>query len=189
MYFKIYWKIRFRKRFKVKSLSGHPKFILVLMAMAMATLGCSLGGQLSNTISQLATVSSATQIVQTVAAVAGTPPSPQSTAATPSHGTPDEAKSMLKKAVAHYISVGRKQALSDFTQRVAPFFDHDLYVACIDSTLTQSANGGYPNLVGGTVEPLSRSAWDAAKTGTISSITYDWLNPATGEMAPKTFFL
>lgn len=95
---------------------------------------------------------------------------------------------MLQKAVEHYIAVGPTQALADFTGRVAPFFDRDLYVACIDSHLVQSANGGFPNLVGSSVEPLSRTAWDAATTTTIGSVHYQWLNPANGKTEPKTFF-
>jgi hypothetical protein len=95
---------------------------------------------------------------------------------------------MLVKAVAHYKDVGRKQALADFTGRVAPFFDRDLYVACIDSKLVQSANGGFPNLVGGSVEPLSRAQWDAASTTKIDSIDYAYLDPVTYITTPKTFY-
>jgi hypothetical protein len=95
---------------------------------------------------------------------------------------------MLLKAVQHYNSVGRTQALADFTGRVAPFFDRDLYVACIDSNLKQSANGGYPDLVGSAVQPLNRSAWDAASQTTIGSVSYAWLDPATGTTEPKTFY-
>ena len=95
---------------------------------------------------------------------------------------------MLQKAVAHYNAVGRQQALADFTGRVSPFFDRDLYVACIDANLVQSANGGFPSLVGSSVEPLSRAAWDAATTTTIGSVSYVWLNPANNQTEPKTFF-
>jgi len=59
-------------------------------------------------------------------------------------GTPAEAKALLKKAVAHYQSVGRKQALADFTGGKAPFVDRDLYVFCIGPDRILSANGGFP---------------------------------------------
>ena len=103
-------------------------------------------------------------------------------------GTPEEAQAMLQKAVAHYDSAGRTQALSDFNQRVAPFFDRDLYVACIDSNLVISANGGFPNLVGKTTGPLSRAAWDAATKNKIDSINYAYTDPANGKTEPKTFY-
>lgn len=95
---------------------------------------------------------------------------------------------MLKKAVEHYNSVGRDQALSDFTQRVDPFFYKDLYVACIDSDLKQSANGGFPDLVGSPLQPLSRAQWDAATTTTIGTTNYVWTDPANGQSLPKTLY-
>ena len=95
---------------------------------------------------------------------------------------------MLKKAVEHYNSVGRDQALSDFTKRVDPFFIKDLYVACIDSDLKQSANGGFPELVGSSVQPLSRAIWDAATTTKVGSTNYVWVDPANGQSLPKTFY-
>ena len=95
---------------------------------------------------------------------------------------------MLQLAIQHFKTAGRTQALADFTAGKAPFKDGDLYVACIDSQLTQSANGGFPDLVGSRVQPLSRAAWDAASTSTVSSITYSYINPATGKVEPKTFF-
>jgi hypothetical protein len=59
-------------------------------------------------------------------------------------GTPPEAKAMLQKALEHYKSVGRKQALADFTAKKAPFGDRDLYVVCIGPDHTMVANGGFP---------------------------------------------
>jgi cytochrome c len=103
-------------------------------------------------------------------------------------GTPDEAKAMLAKAIAHYNQVGRKQALADFTAEVAPFKDRDLYVACIDSSLKQSANGGFPQYVGSTIQPLSRAQWDAATTTTIGTVKYNWIDPETNQTLPKTLF-
>jgi cytochrome c len=95
---------------------------------------------------------------------------------------------MLQKAVEHYNSVGRVQALADFNGGKAPFIDRDLYVACINSHLALSANGGFPNLVGSTLEPISRAAWDAATSTQISSVNYQWLNPVSGKTEPKTFY-
>ncbi len=95
---------------------------------------------------------------------------------------------MLQKAVQHYQQVGHTQALADFTGRVAPFFDPDLYVACIDSSLTISANGGFPNLVGSRTEPLSRAAREAASTTQIGSVNYAYTDPATGKTEAKTLY-
>src|SRR5712692_10372372 len=69
-------------------------------------------------------------------------------------GTPDEAKAMLAKAVAHYKAVGRKQALADFTGKKPPFFDRDLYVVCLAADHTVAANGAFPAYVGAAVDVL-----------------------------------
>jgi cytochrome c len=159
----------------MKSLIGYQKIMIVIVVLALVQFACSIGAQAP---------SSSPQPIPSVGAQATQPP----TAASADRGTPDEAKAMLQKAVEHYKSAGRTQALADFNNRVVPFFDRDLYVACIDSTLHQSANGGFPNLVGSAVEPISRSAWDSATGNHISSIDYQWVNPATGKTEPKTFY-
>ncbi len=157
----------------MKPLTGTPQIMVGLLVVALATFACGIGSVTPRTGSQA-----------TPAGAAKQPPGPASS----QHGTPEEAQAMLKEAVAHYDSVGRTQALADFTNRVSPFFKGDLYVACIDSSLKQTANGGYPNLVGSSVEPLSRAAWEAASTTKISSISYSYLDPLTNKMAPKTFY-
>lgn len=58
-------------------------------------------------------------------------------------GTPAEAKAMLEKAVAHYKTVGPKQALAHFNAKKAVFYDRDLYVVCFDGKRTILANGGF----------------------------------------------
>jgi hypothetical protein len=167
--------------------------LLVFMVLAFGQFACSVSGLSTVAASALATANAMQTNQPPASAQATQPPASTQatqppTSATPAHGTPAEAIAMLQEAVAHYNAVGRTQALADFTNRVAPFFDRDLYVACIDSNLVQSANGGYPNLVGSPIEPISRAAWDAATTNKIDSIDYMWLDPATGATAPKTFY-
>src|SRR5262249_14576017 len=70
------------------------------------------------------------------------------------HSTPDQAKALLDKAVAHYKEVGRKQALADFTGKKDPWVNGDLYVACQDSKHIIQANGAFPNVIG-----TSTDAW------------------------------
>ena len=189
----------------------YQQVILALAVVALAQLACSFGAQPPSTQPPPASPAPPTEVAPTSTAAASpvpptNAPQPTSTAAatqpaatsteavaptaaaTSQYGTPDEAKAMLQAAVAHYTQVGRQQALSDFTNRVAPFFDRDLYVACIGSDLKQSANGGFPDLVGSPVQPLSQAAWNAATTDSISSLNYSWIDPANGQMLPKTFF-
>ena len=156
---------------------GYKKIFMVMLVLVLAQSACSSSAQPTTSAGSQPTLSSAPQNTQ---------PAPAATSS--ARGTPDEAKAMLQKAVEHYNSVGRAQALADFTGRVAPFFDRDLYVACIDSHLIQSANGGFPNLVGSSIEPISRSAWDSASTNQIGSVSYAWIDPANGKTEPKTFY-
>lgn len=162
----------------MKTLLVRKQIFILLIVLTLAQFACNLGVQ----------APSATQSSQSSAPTSA-PQATQPVAATKSaRGTPAEAQAMLKLAIAHYQTVGRGQALKDFTNRVAPFFDRDLYVACIDSHLIQSANGGFPNLVGSAQEPLGRARWDAASTSSISSISYSYIDPATGVNTPKTFY-
>ena len=180
----------------MKSPFGYHSIFIGMLVLVLAQLACNFGAQPASSGPQLAPTSGlqATLPLPTSVPQATQPPTsiPQATqppsATSSALGTPDEAKAMLQKAVEHYNSVGRKQALADFTGRVAPFFDRDLYVACIDSHLVQSANGGFPNLVGSSVEPISRPAWDAATNNKVDSVSYAWIDPATGKTEPKTFF-
>jgi cytochrome c len=186
----------------MQSSPAYPRILIAVLVLALAQLGCSFSAQIGSPSPQPTPASivqptqaptSAAQPTQppaqpTQAPTSEVQPTPPPAATLSARGTPDEAKAMLQKAVEHYKAVGRQQALADFTGRVAPFFDRDLYVACIDSTLTQSANGGFPNLVGSKVEPVSRAGWNAASANKISSIDYQWLNPATKKAEPKTFY-
>ncbi|MDR3576493.1 MAG: hypothetical protein P4L50_21720 [Anaerolineaceae bacterium] len=179
----------------MKSLIGLNRLFIVLLVMALAQLACNFSTSLATGAAQptrppasLSASSGASQTTLPAPASASQPTQLPAATTTSKYGTVDQAMTMLQKAVEHYNLVGRTQALADFNHRVAPFFDRDLYVACIDSNLKQSANGGYPNLVGSSIEPISRAAWDAAAVNKIGTVNYQWLDPATGTTLPKTFY-
>src|SRR5262249_24183677 len=83
-------------------------------------------------------------------------------------GSPAEAKAMLQKVVAHYKSVGRKQALEDFTAKKPPFGDRDLYVVCLGANHLITANGGFPQYVG-----FSADAWKDADGKSVGKQGWD----------------
>ena len=111
-------------------------------------------------------------------------------------GTPDEAKAMLQKAIAHYKSVGRKQALADFNAKKPPFGDRDLYVFCIGPDYTIVANGGFPQYVGypaGMLKDVNgksvgKAGYDLAASKGEGEVRYQWLNPVTHKMENKVSF-
>src|SRR5262245_38920701 len=103
-------------------------------------------------------------------------------------GTPAEARTMLQKAVSHFKTAGRKQALADFSAGKAPFKDRDPYVVCIASNQTIAANGAFPSFVGTSAnvlrdskgKPLGQALWSAAAKNPEGSIQYSMVNPVTG---------
>lgn len=112
-------------------------------------------------------------------------------------GTPQEAKAMLNKAVAHYSQAGRKQALADFNAKKAPFGDRDLYVVCLSSDHKIIANGGFPQYVGFSADLLKdadgksvgRQGWEVASSKGEGAVRYRWMNPVTRKIEPKiTYF-
>ena len=111
-------------------------------------------------------------------------------------GTPAEAKVMLQHAIAHYKSVGRTQALTDFTAKKPPFGDRDLYVLCISREHIVIANGGFANHVGSRGDAMmdvdgkgvAEAAWEVTSATGEGMVRYRWLNPATHTMEVKTTF-
>ena len=112
-------------------------------------------------------------------------------------GTPAEAKGMLVKAVAHYKTVGRKQAVADFTGKKAPFADRDLYVFCIGPDRVIVANGGYPSFVGISADvlkdadgkPLGKALVETGSREGGGSVEYPHINPVSHKPEPKVSFV
>ena len=104
---------------------------------------------------------------------------------------------MLEKAVEHYRSVGRTQALADFTGRKPPFVDRDLFVFRIGSHSSKlTAHGAFPQYVGRSVDvwkdadgkPLGKAIQDAASKSDEGSLHYQMINPTSGSVEPKLSF-
>ena len=124
-------------------------------------------------------------------------PHSQPTAGTSERGTPAEAKAMLQKAVEHYDSVGREQALADFNHKKTPFGDRDLYVICIGPHDVLTANGGFPQYVGSSPDilkdaegkPVGKSIWETGNTKGEGSVKYLMINPVSRKTEPKITFV
>lgn len=124
------------------------------------------------------------------------PPKSQPSVQLSERGTPDEAKAMLRKAADHYDSVGRKQALADFTGKQPPFADRDLYVVCIGPDRRVTANGGFPQYVGHFADLLKdangksigKDILESVTSKGESSVRYVWINPVSRRPEPKVLF-
>jgi methyl-accepting chemotaxis protein len=109
-------------------------------------------------------------------------------------GTADEAHALVSKAVALYKRRGAA-CLPEITDPASGFADRDMYVFAWDRNLVYHAFAGKPQnlrktaaqILGTDVTQLTRDVWAAAAGG--SWVDYDFLNPTTGKIAPKTSFV
>ena len=110
-------------------------------------------------------------------------------------GTADEAHALVTKAVALYKRRGAA-CLPEITDAANGFADRDMYVFAWDRSLVYHAFAGKPhNLrktaaqsLGTDVSQLTHDVWAAAAKGG-GWVDYDFLNPTTGKVAPKTSFV
>jgi hypothetical protein len=109
-------------------------------------------------------------------------------------GTADEAHALVSKAVALYKRRGNA-CLPEITDPANGFADRDMYVFAWDRKLVYHAFAGKPQnlrktaaqILGTDVTQLTHDVWAAAADG--SWVDYDFLNPTTGKIAPKTSFV
>jgi hypothetical protein len=178
----------------MKVLSVDKQILIVLAILVFVQLACTLGSSGGIAATSTPAVSGGqAEETPTANPMQVTQPPP---VATSERGTPDEAKAMLQKAVDHYNSVGRDQALADFNSKTAPFFDRDLYVVCIGPNKLEVANGGFPQYVGIAADnlkdangnPLGDIILNKASDSAVNSVDYQWVNPVSGNTEPKTLF-
>jgi len=63
-------------------------------------------------------------------------------------GTEEEAKALVKKAIAYVKEVGKEKALAEFSNLKGKFIDRDLYIFVYDLNGTVLAHGQNPKLIG-----------------------------------------
>jgi methyl-accepting chemotaxis protein len=110
-------------------------------------------------------------------------------------GTADEAHALVRRAVALYKQRG-SGCLAEITDADNGFADRDMYVFAWDRSLVYHAFAGKPHnlrktaaqILGTDVAQLTHDVWAAAARGG-GWVDYDFLNPATGQVAPKTSFV
>jgi len=159
-------------------------------------------GQMSEALHGLdgITQENATMVEQTSSASAGLGERAHRLARTVStfrlrQGTADEAHALVTRAVALFKRRGTA-CLPEITDAASGYADRDMYVFAWDRGLVYHAFAGKAHNVGKTgaqilgtdVTQLTRDVWAAAAKGG-GWVDYDFLNPATGQVAPKTSFV
>jgi len=159
-------------------------------------------GQMSEALHSLdgITQENATMVERTSSASAGLGERAHKLARTVStfrlrQGTADEAHALVTRAVALFRRRGAA-SLAEITDAASGFADRDMYVFAWDRGLVYHAFAGKPHNVGKTgaqilgtdVTQLTRDVWAAAAQGG-GWVDYEFLNPSTGQVAPKTSFV
>ncbi len=159
-------------------------------------------GQMSEAIRGLddITQENATMVEQTSSASAGLGERARRLARTVGsfrlrQGTADEAHALVTKAVALYKRRG-SGCLPEITDIANGFADRDMYVFAWDRSLVYHAFAGKPHnlrktaaqILGTDVSRLTHDVWAVAGQGG-GWVDYDFLNPTTGLVAPKTSFV
>ena len=111
-------------------------------------------------------------------------------------GSPAEAKAMLEKAVAA-LKTNEATALANFNKADGGFRDRDLYVYCFEKATGKFTAHVNAALMGTDVRalkekdggPLGEKVFDAAKEGTISTISYNFPKPGSTDPVPKEAFV
>jgi cytochrome c len=109
--------------------------------------------------------------------------------------SPDEARAMVKKAIAYYKKVGREKSMPEFCRTDGAFIDRDLYVTVIAMDGLELAHIN-PRSVGKNVLDLRdgdgkyfiRERMDAANKATSGSQEFKFFNPVTKQIEAKTAY-
>jgi signal transduction histidine kinase len=116
--------------------------------------------------------------------------------AQPATGSAAEAKAMLEKGIAE-LKANEAAALAKFNKADGGFRDRDLYVYCFDMGTGKFTAHVNPALMGTDVKalkekdgsPLGTKVYDAAKEGTITTISYNFPKPGSTDPVPKEAYV
>jgi cytochrome c len=111
--------------------------------------------------------------------------------------TQAEAKAMVEKAVAYWKANGKEKAIAEFNSPTGQFVKGDLYVFANQLDGLVLANGGNPKLAGQnhlelkdpTGKQFNKESAEIAKTKGSGWIDYEWVNPVSKKVQPKTVWV
>lgn len=109
--------------------------------------------------------------------------------------SPEEAKALLSKAIAHLKAVGKDKALADFMTKPSPWVDRDLYLSVYDMTGKTVAHIN-PRMVGKDNMNLQdangkfhvKERFEIVNAKGKGQQEFAFLNPMTKQIEPKVMF-
>ncbi len=113
------------------------------------------------------------------------------------HGSSDEARAMVERAVAYAAAHGRDPAMAHFNSPTDAWVDRDLFIFCLDRNGNILANALSPLKVGLNVNTLdgvrgthhSDRLWERAEQGTDPWVRYQIAHPRTGKLRLKETYV
>jgi cytochrome c len=107
-----------------------------------------------------------------------------------------KAKEWVAKAINFYKNSGKKIALAEFTNPKGPFVQEDLYIFVLGTQGTMLAHGVNEKYIGQNFINIKDSAGkdfirDIVNTANAKGsgwVDYQWYNPVTKEMKPKSVY-
>jgi len=111
--------------------------------------------------------------------------------------TPDEAKALAEKAVAHIKAAGPEKAFADFNARDGKWTDRELYIIVIGFDGMMLVHGTLKAIVGKQQlemkdmngKFMSKEMLDLAKSKGSGWVDYMWSNPVTKKIDPKSTYV
>ncbi len=111
--------------------------------------------------------------------------------------SPEQAKAMVKRGIAHLLQVGKEKALADFANPAnKDFHDRDLYLFVYDLQGLNLAHGANPKMQGKNLIDMKagdrfiiREMIDLVKRNGSGWIDYQWPNPVTKALEPKSSYV
>lgn len=112
------------------------------------------------------------------------------------HGTPDEAREMVRKAVQFAKANGKEALLAEVSSSKGKFVDRDLYISVYDFNGVVLAHGVNPKLIGKNVSSLNdvdgkffmRDILAQAKANGKGTTDYKWPHPETKQYQAKSAY-
>ena len=115
------------------------------------------------------------------------------------HGTADEARALVNKAIAKIKADGREAAFAAFENKDGGFVDRDLYIFVFDFDGKVLSHGANKELIGKNLVTMQLKDADGklfaeafievAKAKGEGWVDYKWLNPVTKEVEAKSSFV
>jgi len=112
------------------------------------------------------------------------------------YGTPDEAKDMVKKAVAFLKKNNKDALLKEVSNAKGKFVDRDLYISVYDANGVVLAHGVNPKIIGKDVSQLNdvdgkffmKEILSQAKANGSGTTDYKWPHPETKVYQAKSAY-